>query len=280
MPAGVGPCGLYTQPALLIASGEGPILPEGRKDYDIRIGLSMGGFAPSIEEMIRGSQGRICLVAGWLVLGCFDAESDPGDVDLIASAGNGGSASDLGGSGNSGGSGSDESSTASGGGSDNGSAGMPAIMTAAHNQVRRVLGEELPDLTWSDDLATYASEWAESLAMRCNGISHRTQNSYGENIAMRGSSRLTVEFSPAEAVEGWAAEAECWDFGTINGSESCSASCVGALNSSGCGHYTQLVWRDTQNVGCGYATCTDGFEYEIWVCNYDPPGNFIGRAPY
>ena len=44
-----------------------------------------------------------------------------------------------------------------------------------------------------------------------------------------------------------------------------------------CGHYTQIVWRDTKRVGCAVAR---GREREVWVCNYDPPGNWAGRRPY
>ncbi len=50
-----------------------------------------------------------------------------------------------------------------------------------------------------------------------------------------------------------------------------------------CGHYTQLVWRDTERVGCGVANCNnvDGFGAgNLWVCNYDPPGNYVGERPY
>ena len=44
-----------------------------------------------------------------------------------------------------------------------------------------------------------------------------------------------------------------------------------------CGHYTQIVWRKSQRLGCGMASCGDT---EVWVCNYDPPGNFLGQRPY
>jgi pathogenesis-related protein 1 len=154
-------------------------------------------------------------------------------------------------------------------------------MVDAHNAVRRSLDDAQPDVAWSGALASYAGQWADELARGCGGLRHRDQNRYGENIAMRGSSRLVEAFNPEEAVAGWAAEAACWDFGTIRGSERCDARCVAELNSNGCGHYTQLIWGNTERIGCGYATCESAaFQYEIWVCNYDPPGNFIGQTPY
>ena len=41
--------------------------------------------------------------------------------------------------------------------------------------------------------------------------------------------------------------------------------------------YTQMVWRDTTALGCGEAICDKTL---IVACNYDPPGNYIGRRPY
>lgn len=168
------------------------------------------------------------------------------------------------------------------GGSD-GESGIFVGMTAAHNAARADLSPEvsLPVLSWSQDLADFAQEWSDNLASRCGVIEHRNQRSYGENIALRSSTRVTQPFSPREVVAGWAAEEACWDFGTIQGSERCDAACAADINSSGCGHYTQIIWRDTERVGCGYSSCVDErLTFEIWVCNYDPPGNFIGQAPY
>ncbi len=44
-----------------------------------------------------------------------------------------------------------------------------------------------------------------------------------------------------------------------------------------CGHYTQIVWKTTKKVGCAKIICD---EMDVWVCNYDPPGNWIGQKPY
>jgi hypothetical protein len=34
------------------------------------------------------------------------------------------------------------------------------------------------------------------------------------------------------------------------------------------------VWRSTKQVGCGHVQCQGN---DIYVCNYDPPGNWEGR---
>ena len=56
-------------------------------------------------------------------------------------------------------------------------------------------------------------------------------------------------------------------------------------NFSAVGHYTQLVWANTTQVGCGVTQCTTnspfgGGTWNYVVCRYSPPGNFTGQFPY
>jgi hypothetical protein len=83
----------------------------------------------------------------------------------------------------------------------------------------------------------------------------------GENIF--GS---TGAANPQQAVSLWASEAEDYDYD----SNTCSAVC---------GHYTQVVWSTTVEVGCGIATCAGLMYSHVIVCNYGPGGNTGGR-PY
>ena len=43
------------------------------------------------------------------------------------------------------------------------------------------------------------------------------------------------------------------------------------------GHYTQLVWRATREVGCASAT---GAREDILVCRYAEAGNYRGEQPF
>jgi pathogenesis-related protein 1 len=160
-------------------------------------------------------------------------------------------------------------------------------ITAAQNAVRAMVQAPvaLPPLTWSATLAQYAQEWADNLATTsCNSPHHRTnqelqQKGYGENIYYFYS---TCSSSTAQqAVDSWASEIACWTYGGIGTTDMCDAMCIMQLNATGCGHYTQLVWRDTTEVGCGVASCQEGaYMTDLWVCNYSPSGNWFGRTPY
>jgi pathogenesis-related protein 1 len=72
--------------------------------------------------------------------------------------------------------------------------------------------------------------------------------------------------SAAEVVNLWVGEGRSYN----RAANRCAPGAV-------CGHYTQVVWRSTRRLGCAVAHCADS---EIWVCNYDPPGNYVGHRPY
>lgn len=130
-------------------------------------------------------------------------------------------------------------------------------LTAAHNRVRAGVG--VAPLSWSNALADVAQRWADHLAARGCELEHSHSDAYGENLfwSSNGSTAAAV-------VDSWVAERAGYDHAKNR--------CRGV-----CGHYTQVVWRGTAKLGCGIARCGDA---ELWVCNYDPPGNFIGESPY
>ncbi len=132
-------------------------------------------------------------------------------------------------------------------------------MLAAHNAVRTRLG--LKPLEWSAKLARAAQEWADTL-IRDGTFRHRPNSPWGQNLY-----ELTGgEFLPQQIVNGWAGEAKDYDYATNR----CKPDRM-------CGHYTQIVWRDTREVGCAVAR---GGNREMWVCEYSPPGNYRNMKPY
>ena len=41
------------------------------------------------------------------------------------------------------------------------------------------------------------------------------------------------------------------------------------------GHFTQVVWKDTKKLGCAISNCPG--QGDIYVCHYDPAGNYAGQ---
>ncbi|BAQ64317.1 CAP family protein [Geminocystis sp. NIES-3709] len=132
-----------------------------------------------------------------------------------------------------------------------------------HNQWREKVGA--PPLSWSNQLAQTAQDWANQLASQGGNIYHRPNNSYGENIFWISGKQAT----PSEVVNAWGSEIKYFKNGTFP-----NVSTTG--NWADVGHYTQVIWKNTTTVGCGVARSN---KFEIWVCNYNPPGNYQGQNP-
>lgn len=127
-----------------------------------------------------------------------------------------------------------------------------------HNTVRKDVGT--PPLKWSKVLAAFAQEWADHLAST-QTFNHRPNNNYGENIFMGSGS-----YTPLNASESWYSEIKDYKYGKFR-----SGSPV-------VGHYTQMVWKNTAEVGVGVAIASNGDIYI--VANYSPAGNYLGELPY
>ena len=141
----------------------------------------------------------------------------------------------------------------------------PAIteILNAHNKYRTPLG--IPDLKWSEKLAKDARVWADRLA-REGRMYHSSGSGEGENLWM-GTSGY---YSLTQMVDGWGGEKKYYKNGNFpNVSTSGSWSDVG--------HYTQIIWRNTTEVGCAKSS---GSGDDFFVCRYSPPGNYIGQKVY
>ncbi len=134
-----------------------------------------------------------------------------------------------------------------------------------HNKVRADVG--VVPLTWSKKLAIYAQEWANNLASIDCDLRHRPRSGkwkqeYGENLFI-GTSGY---YGAADAVRSWESEKIYYQGQTLDSS-----------NYHDSGHYTQIVWKTTEQIGCAKAECNGNL---IVVCNYNPPGNVLGQKPY
>jgi hypothetical protein len=104
-------------------------------------------------------------------------------------------------------------------------------------------------VAWNDTLSDYAASYLDST---CD-FEH-SGGPYGENLAL-GCSNAT------SCVEAWGNERDGYDF-------------KGEFTEDA-GHFTQLVWKNTTDVGCGAKLCGDSGWY--LVCEYWPRGNVIGE---
>lgn len=128
----------------------------------------------------------------------------------------------------------------------------------AHNEYRRKHG--VPPLVLSKKLNKYAEEWAKILTKK-GRMEHRDQNDYGENIFYAWSSDPNFAVSGKDAVDKWYSEIKDHTFGR-------------EPSSLASGHFTQVIWEDSKEVGVGMARTKDGHVYV--VANYYPPGNVVG----
>ncbi|KAL9250541.1 Pathogenesis-related protein [Drosera capensis] len=129
-----------------------------------------------------------------------------------------------------------------------------------HNIARNTLG--IAPLSWNDQLTSYAQWYANQRLYGCALI--HSGGPYGENIFWGSGS----DWTPGLAVEAWMNEKQYYDYYT----NSC-------IDGQDCGHYTQIVWRSSTQLGCARVVCENGAGVFI-TCNYDPPGNYIGERPY
>lgn len=143
-------------------------------------------------------------------------------------------------------------------------------MLALHNDLRRQVG--LPPLTWSADLAESAQAWADNL-LENNAFYHspdrmRQRGRVGENLHQRLAQPGWSYATPRRATAGWINEANDYDYQT----HTCAPGKI-------CGHYLQMVWSETREVGCAMARAEDAHR-EVWACHYYPGGIIPNRRPY
>lgn len=132
-------------------------------------------------------------------------------------------------------------------------------IVARHNYWRSKVG--VPPLKWSYRLSLKAKRWASHLRRENCRVYHSPGNKLGENIYWS----IRMMNTPEAVVDEWASEIQFFNPKT------------GRCQGGECGHYTQMIWKNTTKVGCAVVKCG---EKEIWVCEYSPAGNWVGQKPY
>jgi hypothetical protein len=139
-------------------------------------------------------------------------------------------------------------------------------LLAAHNRERSAAG--IAPLAWDPALAAEAAAWGEQLAASGEFEHEDTgdEDPQGENLwaGTRGA------YAPEEMVEGWIEEKRHFRPGRFPDNSATG-------DYADVGHYTQLMWRETDRVGCALA---DGAAEEVLVCRYRTAGNVVGEVPF
>ncbi|MDF1853790.1 MAG: CAP domain-containing protein [Verrucomicrobiales bacterium] len=133
---------------------------------------------------------------------------------------------------------------------------------AFHNKARTEVG--VGGVAWSAEIAAFAQQWADHLA-RSGQFAHRPrdQQRYGENLA--------AAQSIVAGMNMWYAEKKLFPAGAAF-----------SMRLMPAGHYTQMVWRGSTQIGAGKAVIASGpyAGLTVLVCNYSPQGNVVGQKPY
>ena len=135
-----------------------------------------------------------------------------------------------------------------------------------HNRARDEAG--VPRLQWSGKLAGEAQRWAETLAFEgwLRHSSRGESGGAGENLWMG----TAGYYGPEAMIGAFVDEKRHYLHGTFP-----RVSRTGRWEDVG--HYTQIVWRNTREVGC--AVGRNGRD-DFLVCRYWPSGNWMGQAPF
>ncbi|WP_375057171.1 CAP domain-containing protein [Zobellella sp. DQSA1] len=129
----------------------------------------------------------------------------------------------------------------------------------AHNKAREEVGAA--PLGWSARATGQAERWAGVLARRCI-LEHSQGSGFGENLFM-GTQGFYDEL---DGVRAWEEEKRDYRGQPLTRE---LAPVVG--------HYTQMVWPSSRELGCATSVCGNNL---ILVCNYYPPGNYLGERAY
>jgi len=124
---------------------------------------------------------------------------------------------------------------------------------------------------WDNELASVAQDLANQCKFEHDKVRFTSnQPCVGQNLAVTMSSAKDCKPDFNKAVKMWYDEVTKPGWNPADNSP--------FKFNYGAGHYTQVVWADTDTVGCGYTCYPEGGWYkQLYVCNYGVCGN-MGRA--
>ncbi|KAJ0011918.1 hypothetical protein NQD34_012893, partial [Periophthalmus magnuspinnatus] len=150
-----------------------------------------------------------------------------------------------------------------------------------HNKLRGQVhppASNMEYMVWDYELERSAEHWAHTCRWE-HGPSHMLTQ-IGQNLGAHwGRDR-----PPTFHVQAWYDEVRYYSYPYA---QECNPHCPFRCSGPVCTHYTQLVWATSNRIGCAINVC---YNMNVWgmiwakavylVCNYSPPGNWWGHAPY
>eukprot|EP00775_Hariotina_reticulata_P009625 gene9625-biopygen11521 len=139
------------------------------------------------------------------------------------------------------------------------------VILKKHNMYRR--RHRAPPLTWNPTLAAQARAYASKCIW---GHDFNNRNS-GENLfaSYSAGSAVSQRAILDAAITMWYDEVKQYSFSNPGF----------GMNT---GHFTQVVWKGSRQLGCAIKACNSGLKNLQWpggvivVCRYSPPGNVMG----
>jgi len=166
-----------------------------------------------------------------------------------------------------------------------------------HNKFREDAAG-LRAVSWNNELAAFATEWANTLKETNECRMYHSPSSdrknlgghdhVGENLYWKwtcgGSGGIPENDIPKHgkwAAEAWYSEMLYYQFpGPNNAYDMCGLRNTD-IGKPQIGHLTQMLWADTTEIGCDYAICNNGKGESIVVaCVYGPGGNYQGQPAF
>ncbi|BHF61644.1 SCP / Tpx-1 / Ag5 / PR-1 / Sc7 of extracellular domains [Sparganum proliferum] len=140
-----------------------------------------------------------------------------------------------------------------------------------HNEVRRSVvpaASNMQDMVYDEELEVLAQKWVNRCKFEHPSRSEEEYRLSGQNLGATGG--LDGEASIRKVMKMWYDENKDYNYDRN--------SCKGV-----CGHYTQMVWWNSNRIGCAMKTCSGifpGMKANFIACQYVARGNYIGQRPY
>lgn len=133
--------------------------------------------------------------------------------------------------------------------------GINQQLLQRHNVLRSLHG--VANMTWNSELQEFAANYAAN-NFSCDNVQLiHSGGPYGENLA-------AGYVGGEDLVTAWYDEIDLYDYDNPGFSEET-------------GHFTQLIWDDSVELGCAIVRCNNAWR-QYTICEYYPMGNIVGST--